>query len=783
MRPVRKSITAPENCTGCALCANICPREAISMDWNRDGFLVPIVNNDACVDCGVCVKQCPALKSNEAKDNGAGTFCSTGYAAWSTDAQILRESSSGGVFSEMAGFIIQQGGCVYGVRWEENLRARFHRIEREEEIAQFRGSKYVQAEPGMAYRQVLMDLRTGRKVLFAGTPCQVHALNVYLKKEYENLITVSLACHGVPSRLLAERYVAEHEQKERCRMTGWQFRNKLNGWVDFLTVNEYSNGKVRSRLRHKDDYMRVFLADVAMKKACFSCAHSYVNNAVPEIGDVALGDFWNVRKYHPGWDVFKGISTVLCHSTKGDNLIRALADKGKLVVHKEEYGVAQNPTQIMLGHDDVQLKRTLSSRSSALKMLREKAPMKKILKRTEREVLISGFYVSEMNPVLRFLVRLRKWMAHKPKPRVGILTESLFSNYGGLLQAFAMQRVVKEQGYDAFTIQYTDTDKSMLRRWMTFTRNLLAEALWRCRLLPPFPLPRRVQGAAGRQFISRHIRRTRLLPMCVMPMLEKRYEFSRVIVGSDQVWNSASKPIPMPFFYLNWASDDLRKRSISYAASFGRNEIAYPEPEYQKCAQLLSQFRAVSTREVSGIGLCGKMGVLACRQPDPTLLLSFDVYDKIISDAGSVPVADNTIALYLLDRCETSDGIVQKVVSAMKRDVFDMNRRGNYTPPLSVAQWLRVIRDSECLITDSFHGCVFAIIYNTPFVCLGNEGRGNARFDTLLGIFGLEERMLTNPAPEKVIQVLHTPIDWYRVNAIRAAERERGLNFLKKNMV
>ena len=148
MKSNKKSITAPETCTGCSLCANLCPKEAISMEWNNDGFLVPNVNYDTCVDCGICVKQCPALKTNELPDKMAGVFQATGYSAWSTDEQILRESSSGGVFSEIAKYIIQQGGCVYGVRWEENLHARFHRIEREEEIAQFRGSKYVQAEVG-----------------------------------------------------------------------------------------------------------------------------------------------------------------------------------------------------------------------------------------------------------------------------------------------------------------------------------------------------------------------------------------------------------------------------------------------------------------------------------------------------------------------------------------------------------------------------------------------------------------------------------------------------------
>ncbi|MBR5195543.1 MAG: polysaccharide pyruvyl transferase family protein [Akkermansia sp.] len=778
MKSIRKSITAPENCTACSLCANICPRRAIRMKWNKDGFLVPEVNNDACVDCGLCARQCPALIKAEAQDNTPGAFQSTGYAAWSTDEQILRESSSGGVFSEVAKYIIQQGGCVYGVRWEEKLQARFHRIEREEELAQFRGSKYVQAEVGMAYKQVLMDLNTGRKVLFAGTPCQVHALNVYLKKTYENLITISLACHGVPSRLLAERYVAEQEQNEQARMTGWQFRNKLNGWVEFLMVNEYSNGKVMARLKHKDDYMRVFLADVAMKKACFTCVHSYANNAIPEIGDIALGDFWNVRKYHPDWNVFKGISVVLCHSAKGDLAIKSLAGSRKLVVYEEEYSVAHHSADTELGHDEAHLLRVLKLRESVLKMLRRKEPMRKILRRTEREVSICGIHISEMNPVLRVLAHIVKRVTRKPSPRVGILTENLFSNYGGLLQAFALQHAVKSLGYDAFTIHYTNTGKSVL----SHAKNLLAEILWRSHILPPLPLPHRVQGAAGRRFIPGNVRRTKLATEREMSRLEHRYKLSHVIVGSDQVWNAEAKPLRMPFFYLSWASERLRKRSISYAASFGRDALEYSEQEYLECAHLLSQFRAVSTREASGTTLCAKMGVNASQQPDPTLLLSFDDYDSVIADGETCPIPENTIALYLLDRNEPLDSIVQDAALSMNRGVYEMNSPDAYSEPVSVAQWLRAIRDSEYLITDSFHGCVFAIIFNKAFVCLGNERRGNARFDTLLGTFGLEDRMVTNPTTAAVLHALHATIDWYRVNEIHDAERERGIHFLKESL-
>lgn len=242
------------------------------------------------------------------------------------------------------------------------------------------------------------------------------------------------------------------------------------------------------------------------------------------------------------------------------------------------------------------------------------------------------------------------------------------------------------------------------------------------------------------------------------------------------------------FFFLDFATREQRKRSISYAASFGSDEWEGTPEETEECGRLLREFKAVSVREHSGVKICKEVfGVDAVQMPDPTLLLHTSDYEKIIDSEKTWLPESKYVAAYVLDETAGKSELLQESAGALNWQLQHLmphatakKRRDRF--PISVPQWLRLIRDCEYFITDSFHGCVFAIIYNKPFVCLGNEGRGNARFDTLLDTFGLEDRMLTNATPEEIYRGLHTPIDWERVYAIHDAERERGINFLKENL-
>ena len=262
------------------------------------------------------------------------------------------------------------------------------------------------------------------------------------------------------------------------------------------------------------------------------------------------------------------------------------------------------------------------------------------------------------------------------------------------------------------------------------------------------------------------------------------------IVGSDQVWRGshANGIESLPHFFLSFASEQQRNRSIAYAASFGSDSWEGSPEETAECARLLKDFKAVSVREHSGIRLCREhLGVEAVQMPDPTLLLEVENYSRLISRWWTRSLPKPCMAVYLLDETEEKKQLTQAVAEHAGLYPQQLTAHGDAPRamdriPLSVPQWLRCIRDAECVLTDSFHGCVFAIIFNKPFVCLGNEARGSARFDSLLGTFGLQNRLLNNPTAEQVTECMNTPIDWKQVNSIRCSEKQRALQFLKDSL-
>lgn len=361
-----------------------------------------------------------------------------------------------------------------------------------------------------------------------------------------------------------------------------------------------------------------------------------------------------------------------------------------------------------------------------------------------------------------------------------ILTHPLTGNYGGLLQAYASYSVIKKAGFRPHIYQYKPNDLPLgLKDYARYLRDHLNFILWK-------------KGSAytrwSRLMIAKKfLRGLRMFPETDLHKLDKHASF---VVGSDQVWRAEfCRMMKSPaYYFLQFATPEQRRNSVAYSASFGIDEWEGTPEETDECKRLLKEFKAVSVREHSGVKICKEVfGVDAVQMPDPTLLLQPSDYENIIQKTRTWALPAPCIAAYILDKTNSISSLLEK--SATKLEVplqyllpYASAPRKEERKSLSVAQWLRCIRDCDYFITDSFHGCVFAIIFNKPFVCLGNKGRGSARFDTLLGTFGLENRLVTNATPEIVKTILQTPIEWNRVNTIHDTERERGINFLKENL-
>lgn len=319
-------------CTGCGLCANVCPKDAISMEWSPDGFSIPRVNEERCINCGLCIEKCIALQPRNKRKTAIDSV--NAFAAWNRNTSTHAESSSGGVFSALAEETLLHGGVVFGVIWQDNTTAVFSKATCPAELAPMRSSKYTQALPGKAYREAKEELLAGRRVLFAGTPCQIHALKQYLRRDYEKLLTIDVVCHGVPSRRLLEKYVAEAEQSVGKKIGYIHFRDKRKSWNTYSVTRHYADGSEQSTSKTQDNYMLLFLSDQCLNKSCYSCAFA----EIPRQGDITVGDYWGVSsEEHPDWPIHRGVSAVLANSAKVQSALNTLARKEQLRLHPENF--------------------------------------------------------------------------------------------------------------------------------------------------------------------------------------------------------------------------------------------------------------------------------------------------------------------------------------------------------------------------------------------------------------------------------------------------------------
>lgn len=378
--------------------------------------------------------------------------------------------------------------------------------------------------------------------------------------------------------------------------------------------------------------------------------------------------------------------------------------------------------------------------------------------------------------------------------KIGILTQPLHTNYGGLLQAFALQKYLRNMGHEVLTVDYPRKPKAWLAPYRLVRRCVAKFILRRNITLLPKPIPQGV-GRLTQRFISENIRTTKKI---FAPARERdfaEYGFDAFVVGSDQTWRPAFSPY-MPTFFLDFLGSDEKTRRVAYASSFGKNEWEFTPKMTEICAQLAKKFHAISVREDSGVSLCEKyLGVNAEHVIDPTMLLSKEDYCKIVERDESRAFLDDSksrmLFFYDLARNGRNRSFAEAVAKELNLEVFGimpsrvaLESDDTAYPPVSA--WLRGFRDAEFVVTDSFHGCVFSIIFNKPFIALGNKSGGMSRFHSLLKTFGLEDRLLLldeNPeVRERISELLSEKIDWGKVNEIRFREQVRARRFLEKGL-
>lgn len=283
-----------------------------------EGFVYPEIDTEKCVHCRLCENNCPVL--NPVESNG---FIVRAYAALNKNEQKRASSSSGGVFVALAEHIIENTGVVYGVAFDEQFQVGHVRIEKKEDIHWILGSKYVQSNAYESFESVKKDVLKGRQVLFSGTPCQIAGLQKYLSKEYDNLLIVDIACHGVPSALVWKKYLAEYVLKDNRIVQFLNFRDKKTGWKEYSFTYKNEGGSTFSQNHNQNPYMLSFMLNYSLRPSCFLCKFKGLERA----SDITLADFWGIEKIAQAMDDDKGTSLILVNSTKGQNVLREVASK------------------------------------------------------------------------------------------------------------------------------------------------------------------------------------------------------------------------------------------------------------------------------------------------------------------------------------------------------------------------------------------------------------------------------------------------------------------------
>ena len=688
-------VTEKKNqCFGCNACYNICPAGAISMKEDEEGFLYPFIDKIKCTNCGLCKKACPSLNKSETyNNNGKNPDC---YAIMADD-EIRLKSSSGGAFTLIADYILDKGGYVCGVVWDKNGKA-IHKITNDKkEYEKMRKSKYVQSDPLNVYSEIKKHLKENKLVLFTGTPCQVAALNVFLGKNYDNLYTVDLICHGVPSPKVWKQYLKETIGNEE--FVNADFRDKNAGWTVYLTTTTTTN--VYKCDMQNDYYLKSFLKNMCLRPSCGTCPFTSTQRE----SDITIGDFWAIERFDKKLNDKKGTSVILLNNEKGKEIFKNIKNTMPVCTKVPlEYAYYYNVT----------LYRTLpqhTNRQAFFRLLKEGKTLKEITD-----------YCS------------------KNKYDCGILNFWFANNYGGLLTCYALQETIKSLGFNPKIINYVPTPEKQNTNIKNFAQK-------------NFNLTKPVNGYLSLNSLNS--------------------DTETFIVGSDCVFCPIFAK-PQDIYQLSFA--DITKKKIAYAPSFGQTKFCGDSLESTKFKYYLNLFDHVSVREDSGIKICKEQfDVEATQVLDPVFLPNKQLYLNLIKNINAKNNIDN-ICHYIFKDNIISQSALSYIEARYKKISKNINMK---QINITVSDWLQTIKNSEMLLTQSFHGACFAIIFNVPFIFVASDNFDNARIESILRLLNLENRILKEKISIENRPDLFEPIDWEKVNSILEKEKEKSLKWLK----
>ena len=695
-----------DKCYGCEACANICPKSAIKMVAAKDGFLYPEIDNSLCVECGACKRVCPSL--NKKYENAKAP---TVYAAMASD-DIRKRSASGGIFTLLADYVFDKGGYVCGAAFDEGFLSVSHvMVKSKEDLDPLRRSKYIPSRLGDIYQKIEKALKEDKYVLFTGTPCQCAALKTYLKVPYEKLIVADLICHGTPSPLAWCKFLDEIGAGKKPTDVNFRYKD-LIGWSSTTHV-EFDDGTEYTERFKDDPFEQASSKNLILRKSCSTCEFA----RVPRQGDITIGDFWGIKK---DLDDRKGTSAILVNTEKGKRMVEELSEKGNFKAFEEM------PFYSAFGKNNANVYRAPHAHPGRQKFF---------------DTLTGGSTFSEA------------LSASKNEKYDAVLFSIWYAaNYGSLMTNFALYKTLEDKGYNCIFADIPDH-------------------LW------PKSVNHRHPLFVTRRFAYKHFKLT--------PKYKNKADLKKLnalsdtfIVGSDQIWNWSLCKSADDFFFLDLA--DGYKNKIAYGTSFGHDKFRGSEDERKKAGFYLKRFDSVSVREDYAVNLCkNEFGIEAREVLDPVFMCDKRHYLDCIknSNLANDPPKKKYVLAYVLDPSEEIQSAIEDAAKRLDCDIVclpnahvDAVMSKNWRLPIKkdvdMEDWLYYFNNAEMVITDSFHGTCFSIIFEKKFAALANKRRGVARFYSLLKNFGLENRVVSDPTDFKENSSLYdTEIDYPAVNA------------------
>ncbi len=702
-----------KDCTGCGACKNLCPVGAIEMVENDEGFLYPHINEDKCVHCGLCFNRCPAV--NQVYDNNPSPDC---YAVMGDD-KLRQESSSGGMFSIVAEYVLSKNGYVCGAVYGDNLTTVKHvLISNKNQLAALRKSKYIQSDTGFVFKQIKEKLDGGNLVFFVGTPCQVAGIKCFLGKPYENLLTADIICHGAPSHLVFEKFLEELPNKGKIVEVNFR-EKKIYGWSPTMLV-KYEDGTEYYKPKWECDYYKAFLSIMACRKCCGDCKF----NKLPRQGDFTFGDFWGIADKHPELDDHKGTSLVLINNKKAEKYFAQI--KKQIPVCKKadiEIGRRCNGNIFGSSHEH-------RDRDRFMKLLKTHS-LTDALRRVEK-----------------------RWFD------VGIVGWWYGKNYGSALTYFAIHEVVESLGYDTLMLEWPFKNK-------------------------PFP---KTPDNNVRRLAKKYYNYSAQYTFDEYPLLNNHCE--QFLVGSDQLWNWWCSKDMGNYYMLDFVRDN--KKKISYSTSFGHPHYDAPESVIKQQSKILKNFDAISVREDDGVTICNDVfGVKATQTFDPVFLCDKSRFEELIKNA-KIEFDKPYMLAYILSPNKEKGEVLKQTAEKLGLDLIiildgqtdlEENKKllgiENVRTNVGIEEWLAYIYNSSHMVTDSFHGVCFSIIFEKQFTCILNKARGISRFNTLLGHLNLFDLAVDDPINILTSGVLEHKADYKKVNKILKSEVDRSREWLK----